>query len=163
MSDYDEILIALRRITRAIDLRSRRLMAVSGLTAPQIIMLRTVFKHTTVSASQLAKEIMLSQATVTSILERLEKGGLIVKSRSDSDRRVVNITLTPEGVRRMNAAPELLQAGFLRKLRKLKDWERSQLISSLQRVGEMMDAEDIDASPILEAGELLTDLKDSNL
>jgi len=106
---------------------------------------------------------MLSQATVTSILERLEKGGLIVKSRSDSDRRVVNITLTPEGVRRMNAAPELLQAGFLRKLRKLKDWERSQLISSLQRVGEMMDAEDIDASPILEAGELLTDLKDSNL
>lgn len=155
MNDYDEILIALRRITRAIDLHSKKLMATSGLTSPQILVLQTLRKHGTMSASALAKEIMLSQATVTTILERLEKSGLIHRVRSETDKRVVQISLTASGAERLDSAPELLQAGFLREFRTLKDWERSQLVSSLQRVGEMMDAEDIDAAPILEAGELL--------
>ena len=52
-------------------------------------------------------------------------------------------------------APELLQAGFLRQLRLLPDWHRGMLIASLQNVAAMMSADDIDASPILESGDVL--------
>ncbi|MBO6798492.1 hypothetical protein [Maricaulis sp.] len=65
--------------------------------------------------------------------------------------------LTDEGLNAAAAAPELLQAGFLREFRKLQDWERGMLIASLQRIAEMMDAEDLDASPILETGEIEPD------
>ena len=45
MSDHDEILVALRRITRAIDLQSKRLVKATGLTAPQLVVIDTLHKQ----------------------------------------------------------------------------------------------------------------------
>ncbi|MGD8326802.1 MAG: MarR family transcriptional regulator [Sphingomonadales bacterium] len=154
MADYDDILIALRRITRAIDLHSKNLVRSSGLTAPQILVLQSVRRHGKAKPSIIAKDILLSQATVTSILDRLEKAKLITRERSTDDRRIVEVLLTESGAQKLLAAPELLQSGFLREYRKLNDWERTQLTASLQRIATMMDAEDIDAAPILALGDI---------
>lgn len=154
MTDYDEILIALRRITRAIDIHSKRLVKRSGLTAPQLVVIQALRKDGEMAPSAIARAVSLSQATVTSILDRLERAGLISRRRSDSDRRVVLVGLTPDGLEKAGAAPELFQAGFIREFQKLEPWEQHMLIASLQRVAELMDAEEIDASPILEIGEL---------
>lgn len=154
MADYDDILIALRRITRAIDLHSKNLVRSSGLTAPQILVLQSVRKHGKAKPSLIAKDILLSQATVTSILDRLEKAELVTRERSTDDRRIVEVLLTENGAKKLLAAPELLQSGFLREYRKLNDWERTQLTASLQRIATMMDAEDIDAAPILAVGDI---------
>ena len=104
--------------------------------------------------STVAKAVHLSQATVTSILDRLDKAGLILRTRSDTDRRVTYLGLTDEGRRKAETAPEPLQAGFIQKFDALEPWERHQLVASIQRMAAMMDAEDIDAAPILELGEL---------
>jgi len=157
MTDHDDILIALRRITRAIDLQSKRLMKKTGLTAPQLVVMQSLRREGQMSPSALAKTVSLSQATITTILDRLVKQGLVRRDRSASDKRVVLACLTDEGLNAAAAAPELLQAGFLREFRKLQDWERGMLIASLQRIAEMMDAEDLDASPILETGEIEPD------
>lgn len=154
MKDYDEILIAIRRITRAIDLQSKRLVKQTGLTAPQLVVMQSIRKHGTASPSAVAREVALSQATITSILDRLEKADLVRRERSVKDKRVVHACLTKSGQKRLEEAPELLQAGFLRQYRKLYEWERHMLVSALQRVACMMDAEDIDASPILDVGEI---------
>jgi DNA-binding MarR family transcriptional regulator len=154
MSDHDNILIALRRITRAIDLQSKKLVKKSGLTAPQLVVMQALRKEGQMSPSSLAKAVSLSQATITTILDRLVKQGLVRRDRSDTDKRVILACLTDQGLATAQAAPELLQAGFLREFRKLQDWERGMLIAALQRIAEMMDAEDLDASPILETGEL---------
>ncbi|WP_300555648.1 MarR family transcriptional regulator [Maricaulis sp.] len=154
MSDHDNILIALRRITRAIDLQSKKLVKKSGLTAPQLVVMQALRKDGQMSPSALAKTVSLSQATITTILDRLVKQGLVRRDRSDTDKRVILACLTDQGLATAQAAPELLQAGFLREFRKLQDWERGMLIAALQRIAEMMDAEDLDASPILETGEL---------
>ena len=142
MADYDEILIALRRITRAIDLHSKALVRKSGLTAPQILVLQSIRRHGKTKPSVIAKDILLSQATVTSILDRLEKADLVKRERSTHDRRIVEICLTEKGADALLTAPELLQSGFLREYRKLDDWERTQLTASLQRIASMMDADD---------------------
>lgn len=154
MSDHDNILIALRRITRAIDLQSKKLVKKSGLTAPQLVVMQALRKDGQMSPSALAKTVSLSQATITTILDRLVKQGLVRRDRSETDKRVILACLTDQGLATAQAAPELLQAGFLREFRKLQDWERGMLIAALQRIAEMMDAEDLDASPILETGEL---------
>ncbi|MFC7047602.1 MarR family winged helix-turn-helix transcriptional regulator [Emcibacter nanhaiensis] len=154
MTDYDDILISIRRIIRAIDLQSKQLVKTSGLTAPQLVVMQALRKEGKMPPSAIARQVALSQATITSILDRLEKAGLARRTRSDEDRRIVHACLTEEGLRRLEEAPELLQSGFLRQYRKLENWERQMLVSSLQRVAAMMDAEELDASPILEVGEL---------
>ena len=160
MSDYEDILIALRRITRAIDLYSKKLFRESGLTTPQLLVMQSVQRQGRAKPSAIAKDVLLSQATVTSIVDRLEKHNLVQRERVQKDRRVVEVVLTAQGSEKLSQAPELLQAGFLRAYRKLGEWERTQLIASLQRVAAMMDAEDLDAAPILAVGEIPIPTKD---
>ncbi len=140
MTDYDDILISIRRIMRAIDLQSKRLVKQSGLTAPQLVVMQALRKEGKASPSLVAKDVALSQATITSILDRLEKARLVRRERSETDKRIVYACLTEEGQRRLEEAPELLQAGFLRQYRRLEDWERAMLESALKRIAAMMDA-----------------------
>lgn len=154
MRDYDEILIALRRITRAIDLESKKLEKAAGLTTSQLLVLDAIHKLGDPSPSAIAREVVLSQATVTSLLDRLARNQLIDRTRSQVDKRQVTVTLTEKGVARFQDAPELLQAGFLKEYRKLPDWQRNMLVASLQQIAYMMDAEELDASPVLDVGDL---------
>ena len=154
MSDHDEILVALRRITRAIDLQSKRLVKATGLTAPQLVVIDTLHKQGELSPSAIARAVSLSQATITSILDRLVQAGLVERIRSETDQRVVLARLTEKGETASNKSPELLQAGFMRSFRTLQPWEQNMLIASLQRIAELMDAEELDAAPFLDSGEI---------
>ena len=152
LSVEDQVLAALRRITRAIDLHSRGLMQQVGLTAPQIAALQAIERLQPITAGALAKSIHLSQATVTGILTRLETRTLVSRVRSDADRRTVVVELTAQGQAVLENAPSLLQDRFRRELLKLQEWEQTQMLATLQRIAAMMDAEDIDAAPVLAAG-----------
>ncbi len=150
MDRHTDVLISLRRIIRAIDMRSRHLMQQAGLTGPQLLVLQALGRHTRMSAGELAKEVNLSQGTMTSILDRLEKRHLIMRLRSESDRRKVHVTLTADGETQLAAAPTLLQERFIERFQQLKEWEQTQILASLQRLAEMMDAQDLDAAPVLD-------------
>ena len=154
MKDYEELFIALRRITRAIDLHSKKLQRETGLTTSQLLMLEAVVKLDTSTPSNIAKEVQLSQATVTNLVDRMERNELVLRQKSTVDKRVVEVLLTDKGRQMVELAPEPLQTGFLREYRKLERWEQHQLIASVQKIAVLMDAEDIDASPILTTGEV---------
>ena len=154
MKDYEELFIALRRITRAIDLHSKKLQRETGLTTSQLLVLEAVVKLDTSTPSNIAKEVQLSQATVTNLVDRLERNGLVLRRKSIADKRAVEVHLTEQGRHMVELAPEPLQTGFLREYRKLERWEQHQLIASVQKIAVLMDAEDIDASPILTTGEV---------
>jgi DNA-binding MarR family transcriptional regulator len=154
MKDHDDILIALRRIIRAVDLHSKKLVKETGLTAPQLVVLQTLLRAGPLKPSTLSREISLSQPTVTAILDRLEKAGLVARARSEIDRRAVLVELTDTGRAAATSAPELLQSDFLNAFRELPSWEQHMLIAALQRVSDLMDADALDASPFLSAGEI---------
>jgi DNA-binding MarR family transcriptional regulator len=149
---HDDVLIALRRIIRATDLYSRRLSRESGLTAPQLLILQAISTHGEITMGDIAAEVSLSQATVTTILDRLEARKLVVRERGLTDKRRVYAHMTDAGLALLTDAPEPLQETFVRRFSALKDWEQSQIISSVERVANMMDAGDIDASPVLDVG-----------
>jgi DNA-binding MarR family transcriptional regulator len=161
VKDYDDILISLRRIMRAADLHSQKLMKESGLTAPQLLVMQAIEKEGSPSTSSLARSIAVSQATMTRIIDRLERAELVRRDKSSTDKRVVNISLTDAGRTKLESAPEPLQEEFLREFRKLEDWEQQMLKSSLLRIARMMDAQDIDAAPILQAGAIVEVPKDT--
>jgi len=57
MKDYEELFVALRRITRAIDLHSKKLQRETGLTTSQLLVLEAAVKLSVASPSNIAKEV----------------------------------------------------------------------------------------------------------
>ena len=154
MDQLDQVLTSLRRVIRATDLHSKRLAKETGLTAPQILLLQAIRRLEGAAIGQLANEVSLSQATVTTILDRLEKRGYIERARSTVDKRKVHVHLTDMGIEVLRDAPTPLQEHFARQFNDLQEWEQTMLITALQRVAHMMDAGHIDASPVLDVGTL---------
>ncbi|MBF0452386.1 MAG: winged helix-turn-helix transcriptional regulator [Candidatus Magnetomorum sp.] len=148
----DVVLIELRRIIQSIDLHSRALVKRVGLTGPQLVVLKTLSQEGEVSVGELSKVVSLRQATVTGILERLNKRGLVSRRRSNQDRRRVLVLTTEKAERLLKKTPSLLQDSFVEQFNNLHDWEQSMIQSALQRIVLMMDAKKINAEPILTTG-----------
>lgn len=168
MDKSEEVLTALRRVIRATDIHSRHLAKTIGLTAPQIVLLKTVQEHSYITVSQLANDMSVSQSTVTNILDRLAGRGLVARERSREDKRKVLVVLTSAGTAILKDAPIPLQDQFTQQFDGLLEWEQNMIIASLQRIAQMMNAESIDASPLLHLGSSLekeskhtTDVEDS--
>lgn len=151
----DDVLRSLRRIIRATDIHSRQLGKHTGLTTPQLVVLRAIEEAGTPTVSEIARAVSLSQATVTNILNRLEGQELLKRERSETDRRRVMVALTKAGTKLLVSAPEPLQERFSVQFQTLQSWEQYQLVASLERIAEMMDAEELDAAPLLATDEQL--------
>ncbi len=150
MEKHQELLIALRKVIRAIGLHSKHLNKTSGLTSPQLIIMQEIDKSSGVNSSQIAKNVTLSAATVTNILDRLENKGLVSRVRNTQDKRKVSLYLTDSGKAILLNAPQPLQEHFIENFSNLAQWEQSQLLSSMERLADMMNANELDASPLLE-------------
>lgn len=145
----DLIVAAIRRLMRAVDLHSRKLVDEYGLTGPQLATLQEAVKSGPIAASSLARAVHLSSATMTGILTRLEKRGFVERTRGESDRRTVIVRVTELGQRVLDRAPSLLQDRFREGLSRLATWEQMMMLANLQRIASMMDAEGLDAAPHL--------------
>jgi len=149
-----QIIKSIRRIVRAIDLRSREVSRATGLTIPQIVVLQGVYDLGEVTVKALSDHADLSSATVVTILDKLEEKALIERYRSERDRRVVHARLTPAGTRAVKTLPDLLHDEFQRKYSACKPKKRAELVSAIAQIAEMMDANKLDAAPILTTDKL---------
>ena len=68
-----------------------------GITYTQYIMFLVLWEEEEISVGELCRRLMLDTGTVTPMLKNTEKQGLIKKTRSKEDERVVIVTLTEEG------------------------------------------------------------------
>tara|TARA_R110000823_G_scaffold27609_20_gene80569 strand:+ start:36632 stop:37108 length:477 start_codon:yes stop_codon:yes gene_type:complete len=150
---WQGVLVSLRRIIRATDMQSKRMEKLCGLTIPQVMVLRAINELGDVTVKRISEEVSLSQATVTTILNRLESRKLVERMRGEVDKRVVNARLTQAGRETLSAAPLLLHEKFIERFESLESWEQTQILSSMQRIAAMMDAEQIDASPLLDVNQ----------
>ena len=150
----EEVVTQLRRIIRATDLRAKQLARESGLTPPQFMILRAISEMGDVAISRIAREVNLTQATVTTIIDKLEDKNLVTRRRSDTDKRIVHAFLTGAGRTTLENAPTLLQSEFLERFENLEKWEQTMIVAALQRVSKLMEVESLDASPFLDIGEI---------
>jgi len=146
----EKVMIALRKIIRSIDMNSKKLVKRVGLTGPQLMILREIANRKEITPGQIANAVSLSQATVTGILERMEKRDLLTRKRSENDKRRSLVRLTELGRQTVENAPPLMQEAFVERFNGLQEWERMLILSSLQRLVVLMEAKAIDAGPFLE-------------
>lgn len=147
-----EVLIAIRRVIRAVDLHSKKLSQQYNLTGPQALVLKEISVTKDITPGELAKRVSLSQATITDIVKRLESRDCVRRIRGMDDRRKVVLEITTAGIKLIDTAPPLLQEKFTQRFNQLADWEQTLLLSSLQRVASLMDADNLDAAPLLTSG-----------
>lgn len=155
LEKHEEVLVSLRQIIRAIGLYSKKLSKESGLTGPQLILMRSIKKlGNQVTIRQLSNHTNVSPATATTILDRLERNGLVIRVRSTTDKRKVHANITEKGALLLESAPLPLQDSFINNFHSLDEWEQSLLLSSVQRIASMMNAESYKESPVLDLGEI---------
>ncbi len=148
---YDlQILQAIRRIIRAVDIYSRKLKSEWELTAPQLICLTSIVQSGATTTTRVAKEVYLSASTVVGILDRLEARGLVTRRRDTKDRRIVNVEATQAGRELVESAPSALQDSLEEALKELPQLEQATIALSLQRIVDLMEAGHLEAAPILE-------------
>lgn len=145
------IVRSLRRIIRAVGLYSRELLRRRNLTTSQLATLRQLARHGRLSAGEVARGISVSQATITGVLDRLERRGLVTRSRDPQDRRRVVIELTEAGTEAVATSPPPLHERFILRLAELPEAERQEIHLVLERIVQMMEAEDVEAAPVLAA------------
>jgi DNA-binding MarR family transcriptional regulator len=152
----ESVLRSLRRIIRAVDLYSRRLVVQTGLSGPQLICMRQLAAEGALQTTQLADSVNLSAATVCGILNRLEQRGLVVRERQIDDRRCVLVSLSEAGQDTVANAPPALHDSFSFRFGALSSEQQQQIDNTLGLIVSMMAAEDLDAAPILVPGEAVT-------
>ena len=155
-----DVLRSLRRIIQAVDLYSRKLASQHGLTGPQLVCLREIRRQGPMNPGFLARSVSLTPPTVSGILDRLEARGLLTRQRRNRDKRQVLVQLTAEGERVLDQTPLPLQELFTRRLGELPEGQRRTIAKALHQVVELMEAEDIDAAPLLARGEANPDVLD---
>ncbi len=150
---YDlRIFQAMRRIIRAVELHSRKLASLHKVTGPQLVCLLTLKEHDSITATELSSRVYLSPSTVVGILDRLEEKNLITRKRDKRDRRRVYLSLTELGLELAAKAPSPLQDRLATALKNLPEMEQLTIALSLERVVDLMEARQLDASPYLEPG-----------
>ena len=147
-----ESLVALRRILRTTDMNARNLARETGLTMAQLLVLQVLADFGPLTAKEISTRVGVSQATMTSVIDRMENKELVTREKSEIDRRQTIIIVTERGSAMIANAPDPLQAIYSRRFATLSDWEQAMIVATLERVASLLDANAIDAAPVLDVG-----------
>ena len=150
------VLRDVRRIVRALSLAGRDLARSHDLTVAQLLCLRVLKDAGMLTAGSLATALSLSPQTVTGLLDRLLARGLITRARSETDRRQVLISLSEPGEQLLAATAPSLQDRFVERFSALPGARRRTLAEALAAVVNLLEAETLDAAPLLAPGHALT-------
>jgi len=103
-----------------------------GLTITQIRILFLLRRLQGPTARQLAQELEVSPSTLTRIMDRLEKHGLVRRVTDCQDRRQVRHLLTPKGQRMLSRLEQTGRARFGQLLSRLSPQELAQVVEALR-------------------------------
>ena len=104
-----------------------------GLTAQQIGVILVLSAHRASTPFELSRVMSYDSGSMTRLLDRLEKKGFIVRTRSDADRRMVKLELTPQGREAAKQLPSLGAAVLNEQLRGFSAADHATLLDLLGR------------------------------
>src|SRR6184192_2428036 len=113
-----DIVQGLRRIVKALQSYSQDVRNAYGLTGPQLWALKTLQRNGRMSTGRLAAALAVHQSSASILIDRLDKRGLVRRSRGRLDHRFVNLELTKRGAALAADAPEAAQGRLLHALRR---------------------------------------------
>jgi DNA-binding MarR family transcriptional regulator len=140
----DSVGYLMRQILNRVSQEIERQLAHTDLTNAQWIPLFKLYSCKASTVAELARVCNLDAGAMTRMLDRLEAKGLCKRVRSETDRRVVNIELTPAGTKAASDIPEILSgvqnahlAGFnAEEFQTLRDYLR-RILTNAQSISDL--------------------------
>jgi DNA-binding MarR family transcriptional regulator len=135
-----QLCFALYSASRATTAAYRPFLDELGLTYPQYLVLLVLWEDNTVTVRRLGERLQLDSGTLSPLLKRLETGGFVVRQRSATDERSVDVRLTDKG-RELEGRAECIPEGLFaptdlteEQITDLRD-AAQQLSTALRRAG----------------------------
>jgi DNA-binding MarR family transcriptional regulator len=100
-----------------------------------------LFENGALPPSLIAKYIGVKASTVTGIVDRLEKKGLVVRLRNRLDRRGIHIQLTEAGRDFVENGPLSTRQYIVDRLKKLPENEGERMVQALRQLAEMLESQ----------------------
>ncbi|MDY0234770.1 MAG: MarR family transcriptional regulator [Gudongella sp.] len=97
MANNENLEVLLRQVCKVHTNKVNRVLDEVGLHIGQPMMLRLLYKKDGVPQTILARELVITPATASAMVKRLEKGGYVIRKRDAEDERVSNVYLTDKG------------------------------------------------------------------
>lgn len=123
----------IRLIFRVFAEQSRRIEHETGLTGSQFWVIK-MLEGSPMKVSDLARRMYLHPATMVGLLDRLEAKGLVQRTRSDNDRRVVHIIITDQGRKLVQNSPEMPQGLLAKGLETLTEKKVNVISEGLEQI-----------------------------
>jgi DNA-binding MarR family transcriptional regulator len=137
----------IRKLMQAGAYYTKELNKKYNVSAPQVACLLALLEDGPMALSQVARKIMVNSSTLTGIIDRLEQKGLVKRTRTSLDRRVITIELTEAGRKVAENAPPPVQLKIVEGLKQLNEQEREQIIQALSKLAEMIDSKELGPAP----------------
>ncbi len=132
-NDSRIILDGIRRLVQSIRVASRDSEKKVGLSAAQLFVLHKLGEESELSVNELAEHTLTHQSSVSVVVQKLADQGLVTRTKSKTDARQLNISLTRKGKALLKKAPHAVQDTIITALESMKADSRSQLSKTLQQ------------------------------
>lgn len=123
---------AIRSIVRALRLNTRSIEAKLGISLAQLFVLQQLADKPADSLNELAERTATHQSSVSVVVRRLVERGLVTRIAASTDRRRVQITLTPAGEELLRDAPSTVQNDLMQGMSRMSPDQRSRLAELLE-------------------------------
>lgn len=133
--------LKLGRIRKAFRYEFEARAAALDITAAQFQVLHRLWRGDGVLTSVIAKDICTTGSTLTGVLDRTESKGLIRRAASASDRRAVEIWLTPEGRELEEPLMKIVHDIGEKALSGFSEGQRTQFLDALEKVGDNLEVQ----------------------
>jgi DNA-binding MarR family transcriptional regulator len=126
-------------VNHALESTSRRMKAHIGVTGPERMVLRLVGRYPGIAAGELARILRVHPSTLTGLLKRLARRGLLVRRSDASDARRALFTLTAKGERVDELRRGTVEAAVRSALQSLPAREVNVAVSVLDALARAME------------------------
>lgn len=105
----DMVCFNLHAAFRAVTAVYRPLLEPLGVSYPQYLVLGLLWEHGDLPVGEVVSRLQSDYGTITPLIKRMEKQGLVTRTRNPSDERSVIVSLTAKGDELRVHAPRIYQ------------------------------------------------------
>jgi len=140
--DSVELANQLRPVLLMLNRHLRREAHAEGITGGQAALLAQIRHHPNLGVRELAAREGISAPSMTRYLDRLERAGLVVRTRAPEDARRIRLALTPKGVRVLRSVRRRRTAWLAEQLGGLSATEQRAVAAAIEPLGRLLADED---------------------
>jgi DNA-binding MarR family transcriptional regulator len=143
-------MVAVRRIVRWLRLADREIENACGISVAQLFVLHQLADTPAASIAELAERTFTDPSSVSTVVARLVERGLVVRVPSRSDRRRVELSLTPAGKKLELTAPRVPQAMIIEAIQAMTPKRRAEVVRSLETLATAIGANAVEPKMLFE-------------